>query len=74
MLIVIWLDLLQTNVANREQTAIYIALDDVSEYSDELATAIESNASRYQKLFAECVDKLLPDFRTVDVSYQSMIT
>ncbi|VDP93391.1 unnamed protein product [Echinostoma caproni] len=55
-----------TNVANREQTVMYVALDDVADFSEELASAVESNAARYQKLFAECVDKLLPDFRTVD--------
>ncbi|KER26590.1 hypothetical protein T265_13965 [Opisthorchis viverrini] len=56
-----------TNIANREQNVLYISLDDLSEFSSELSTAVEGNAVRYQRLFAEVVDKLLPDFRTVEL-------
>ncbi|KAG5452809.1 DNA replication licensing factor mcm7-A [Clonorchis sinensis] len=56
-----------TNIANREQNVLYISLDDLSEFSSELSTAIEGNAVRYQRLFAEVIDKLLSDFRTVEL-------
>ncbi|KAF5395016.1 DNA replication licensing factor MCM7 [Paragonimus heterotremus] len=62
-----------TNIANREQTVLYVSLDDVYEYSSELTLAIEENASRYQKLFAEVMDKLLPDYRSVDLVPQDVL-
>ncbi|KAA3674234.1 DNA replication licensing factor MCM7 [Paragonimus westermani] len=62
-----------SNIANREQIVLYISLDDVYEYSTELAVAIEENANRYQKLFAEVMDKLLPDYRSVDLVPQDVL-
>nr|CAH8872700.1 unnamed protein product [Trichobilharzia regenti] len=62
-----------TLIANREQSVLYVSLDDISEYAPELAEAIEFNAVRYQKLFAETIDQLLPDFRTVDLEPQDVL-
>ncbi|CAL8094133.1 unnamed protein product [Calicophoron daubneyi] len=62
-----------TFVANREQTALYISLDDLAEYSEELAEAVESNTLRYQKLFAEVIDGLLPEYRSADVVPQDVL-
>lgn len=63
----------KTRIANREQSVLYISLDDVAEHSSDLANAIECNAVRYTKIFAEVIDDLLPDFRTVDVCYENSI-
>ncbi|CAH8872999.1 unnamed protein product [Trichobilharzia szidati] len=62
-----------TLIANRDQSVLYISLDDMYEYSPELAEAIECNAVRYQKLCAETIDQLLPDFRAVDFVPQDVL-
>uniref|UniRef100_A0A095BWP6 DNA replication licensing factor MCM7 n=1 Tax=Schistosoma haematobium TaxID=6185 RepID=A0A095BWP6_SCHHA len=62
-----------TRIANREQSVLYISLDDVAEHSSDLANAIECNAVRYTKIFAEVIDDLLPDFRTVDFVPQDVL-
>ncbi|CAH8645961.1 unnamed protein product [Schistosoma mattheei] len=62
-----------TRIANREQSVLYISLDDVAEHSSDLANAIECNAVRYTKIFAEVIDDLLPDFRTVDLVPQDVL-
>ncbi len=47
---------------------IRIFLDDVWDSNEDLTKAIEMNAVRYQKLFAEAIDDLLPEFREGEVS------
>ncbi|CAI2738176.1 unnamed protein product, partial [Dicrocoelium dendriticum] len=62
-----------TIIANREQIALYISLSDLSDHSVELAEAVEANVLRYQKLFAEVVDRLLPDYRTSELVPQDVL-
>ncbi|RTG85404.1 uncharacterized protein DC041_0007956, partial [Schistosoma bovis] len=50
-----------------------LARHDVAEHSSDLANAIECNAVRYTKIFAEVIDDLLPDFRTVDLVPQDVL-
>jgi len=58
-------------VAQRKLTRVSVALDDVQLVDPALAASIEKNAFRYQKLFADAFDKLLPpptgDIVTEDV-------
>ncbi|XP_046607823.1 DNA replication licensing factor Mcm7 isoform X1 [Neodiprion virginianus] len=52
-----------TNIAHREQVAFIIELDDVTEFDDELAEAIQYNTRRYTALVSEIVQEMLPDFK-----------
>ncbi|XP_055612968.1 DNA replication licensing factor Mcm7 [Uranotaenia lowii] len=56
-----------TNIAHREQVGLTIDLDDVSNYNDQLAEAIQKNARRYVKLFSDSVFELLPSYKERDV-------
>ncbi|CAH8630580.1 unnamed protein product [Heterobilharzia americana] len=62
-----------SRIANREQSVLYVSLDDLAEQSIDLVEIIECNAVRYQKLFAEVIDELLPDFRTVALVPQDVL-
>ncbi|KAF5306655.1 hypothetical protein FQA39_LY08844 [Lamprigera yunnana] len=56
-----------TKLAHREQTAMYIDLDDVNDHDENLANAIVSNTRRYVNILSEVVFDLLPTFREHDV-------
>lgn len=51
-----------SKLAHREQIALYIDLDDVHEYDDDLAKAILQNTKRYTNLFSDVVFDILPTF------------
>jgi len=53
-------------IANREQTALQIDLDDLATYDQELADACVENAKRYNELFNIAVYELLPEFKDRD--------
>lgn len=55
-----------TRIAHREQVAITINLDDVAEFDEDLAEAIQSNTRRYNMLAADAVWDLLPDYKEHD--------
>lgn len=57
----------QVHLAHREQVALPIELDDVSDYDPELADSIVENARRYSNLFAECVQEILPEYKEKEV-------
>ncbi|CAG7818629.1 unnamed protein product [Allacma fusca] len=61
-----------TALANREQTAITVELDDLAEYvqatNETLVDNIEKNARRYVSILGECVAELLPSFKTRETS------
>lgn len=59
----------QTKIAHREQVALTIDLDHVTDYDPELADAIVENSPRYAKLFADAVYEILPDFKEKEVRY-----
>ena len=54
---------MQAKIAHREQVALTIDLDDVSEIDPELAEAIQENTRRYVNLFADAVHDMLPDYK-----------
>lgn len=58
----------QTEAAHRERVEIVVDLDDVAEYSPELAESIIENTLRYQRLFSEAIDEVLPDYKEHEVS------
>lgn len=65
------------NIANREQDSLVVELDDVAahvntatgESGAQLVGAIRGNAKRYADLFAECVDRLVPE-PSKDISHK----
>lgn len=56
-----------TNLAHREQVAIYIEIDDVESYNSRLAESIVANTRRYTLLFSEVIYELLPQFKEREV-------
>ncbi|XP_055530980.1 DNA replication licensing factor Mcm7 [Wyeomyia smithii] len=56
-----------TNIAHREQVGLTVDLDDVVNYNDQLAEAIQLNARRYVKLFSDTVFELLPSYKEREV-------
>lgn len=51
-----------TKLAHREQVAMWVELDDVNDFDDELADAILSNTRRYCNLLSDIVFDVLPTF------------
>lgn len=51
-----------TKLAHREKTALYVELDDVNEFDEELGTAIKNNTRRYCNLFSDVIYGILPEF------------
>ncbi|VEN36294.1 unnamed protein product [Callosobruchus maculatus] len=51
-----------SKIAHREQTAMWIELDDITSFSDDLAEAITQNTRRYVNLLSDIVFDLLPTF------------
>uniref|UniRef100_A0A7E4UM18 DNA replication licensing factor MCM7 n=1 Tax=Panagrellus redivivus TaxID=6233 RepID=A0A7E4UM18_PANRE len=49
------------SVAHREETAVFVDLDDVQQHDEELYDAIRKNSSRYHLLAYDVVDKLVQD-------------
>ncbi|KAL5107545.1 DNA replication licensing factor mcm7-A [Taenia crassiceps] len=60
-------------VANRNQSVIRISLDDLWDVNEDLTTAVELNTVRFQKLFAEAIDDLLPDYREGDSQIRDVL-
>ncbi|KAL5965951.1 DNA replication licensing factor mcm7-A [Taenia solium] len=60
-------------IANRSQSVIRIFLDDLWDVNEDLTTAVELNTVRFQKLFAEAIDDLLPDYREGDSQIRDVL-
>lgn len=56
-----------TKLAHREQIEMYVELDDVHDYDEELAEAIIKNTRRYTNMISDIVFELLPTFKEHDV-------
>lgn len=56
-----------TKLAHREQVALYIELDDVYDYNEELALAVVKNTRRYVNMAGDVISELLPTFKEHDV-------
>ena len=59
---------MKREIANREQIAIHIDLADLANHDQELADACVDNAKRYNELFYDAVQELLPEYKDKDVS------
>lgn len=56
-----------TRLAHREQVNITIDLDDLAEYNEGLAQAIQQNTRRYVNFFANAIQEMLPNYKERDV-------
>ncbi|KAJ8920651.1 hypothetical protein NQ315_004790 [Exocentrus adspersus] len=56
-----------TKLAHREQIAMYVELDDLNDFDEELASAVLANTRRYSNLISDIVYDLLPSFIQRDV-------
>ena len=56
------------NLAHREQVALTVDLDDVSDHDPDLSDAIVENTRRYVGLFADVVQELLPSYKQKEVT------
>ncbi|CAG9835322.1 unnamed protein product [Diabrotica balteata] len=56
-----------TKLAHREQVGMWVELDDVNDFDDDLARAIQSNTRRYSTILGDIVFDLLPTFVQKDV-------
>lgn len=56
-----------TRLAHREQVNITIDLDDLAEYNEPLAEAIQLNTRRYVNFFGQVIQELLPNHKEREV-------
>lgn len=57
-----------TNLAHREQVSMWLELDDLHDFDDELATAIMENTRRYENLVSDLIYEILPNYKEREVS------
>lgn len=62
-----------TKLAHREEVCLQIDLDDVADFDSDLASEIVNNTLRYQKLFADVTEKLLPEYKERDVTFKDLL-
>jgi len=60
-------------LAHRDEIAMFIDLDDVKEFDEELADFICQNSLRYQKLFSEAIEDLLPQYKEHEPSFKDLL-
>lgn len=56
-----------TKLAHREQISMYVELDDVRTFDDELAQAALNNTRRYSNMVSDIVFDLLPTYKEHEV-------
>lgn len=56
-----------TRLAHREQVNITIDLDDLADYNENLALAIQQNTRRYASFFANVIQEMLPNYKEREV-------
>ncbi len=52
-----------TRLAHREQVNITIDMDDLADYNESLALAIQQNTRRYANFFANVIQEMLPNYK-----------
>jgi DNA replication licensing factor MCM7 len=60
-------------IANREQTAIYIDLGDLATVDQDLADECLNNAKRYNELFYDAVQELIPEYKDKDTVHKDTL-
>jgi len=58
---------MKVTLAHREQVALTVDLDDVSNHDPDLGDAVVENTRRYVGLFADVIHELLPSYKQKDV-------
>ncbi|XP_059143949.1 DNA replication licensing factor mcm7-like [Physella acuta] len=56
-----------TKIAHREQVALTVDVDHLSDFDPDLADSVLENSRRYVQIFGEVVHELLPEFKTREV-------
>ena len=56
-----------TRLAHREQVNITVDLDDLAEYNESLAEAVQQNTRRYVNFFGSVIQEMLPSHKERDV-------
>jgi len=59
--------LFQTKIAHREQVALTIDLDDLSNHDPDLCDAVVENTRRYVSLFGDVIQDVLPTYKQKEV-------
>lgn len=54
-------------IAQREEVAFQVDLNDLMEHYPEMADAVLENAQRYAKLFADSIHEILPDYKYKEI-------
>ena len=62
-----------TRLANREQRHMLLDLTHLEKFNQELAYYVTKNTSRYQQLFLEALDELLPAYKTKEVEVRDIM-
>ena len=55
-------------IANREQISLYIDLNDLASFDQDLADACLENSKRYNEIFYEAIQELIPEYKDKDVN------
>lgn len=53
-------------LAHRQETILFVDLDELEQFDAELCQAILQNTKRYHSIFCSVIDQVLPDFRLND--------
>ena len=70
---IVYVPLMQKNMAHREQVEMVVSLDDVCEIDPELAQAIQQNTRRYTMIFSEAISEMLPQYKTKEVMAKDVL-
>ncbi|CAG5132698.1 unnamed protein product [Candidula unifasciata] len=62
-----------TKIAHREQVALTVQLDDVSDFDPDLSEAIVENTRRYVQIFGDAVHELLPEFKQREIQHRDVL-
>jgi DNA replication licensing factor MCM7 len=60
-------------IANREQVALQIDIGDLATHNQDLADACIDNAKRYNELFYDAVQELLPEYKDKDTVHKDTL-
>lgn len=62
-----------TQLAHRDQVSMTIELDDVSDYDADLGEAVLENSKRYERMFADVVQEMLPEYKQREPSVKDSL-
>lgn len=62
-----------TKLAHREEVALVCDLEDLVDFDPELSDNVIENTLRYQSIFADVVEELLPDYKEREVTFKDTL-